>query len=165
MKKRALMILMTFILGSAGTLSPVCYAAAQESAAQETQEDGEKSIFEQGAEIGSELYEKMDEAVDNVDKASLRKKIREALEELDERGISPSVIAENTFGIRTVAKQKGKMPENTLIEEAQKTVKKKTEGFFTMLWNGFLDTLESMITTGFSLFSEAASQGAKGGSK
>ena len=45
------------------------------------------------------------------------------------------------------------MPENTLIEEAQRTVRKKTEGFFTVLWDGFLDTLGNMITTGFTIFS------------
>lgn len=224
MKKRALIILMTFILGFAGTLSPVCSASArgstaesalEEEPAENTAADSEQkaaestaaqavenavesaaaeavenaaaeavenavenagansaqeaqgSIPQQAAQFGSSLYNKMDEAVDSMDKTSLRKNIRDALGELDARGISPSVVVERTLGIRTTVTEKGKMPENTLIEGAEKAVRKKTEGFFTMLWKGFLGALGGMITTGMSVLSEdtAQTQSVQGGSK
>jgi hypothetical protein len=187
MKNKALVIIITFMLGSAGVLSPAFYASAQASsegssvqeAAEEEPEkeaqidqgasaegaegtensvsgsskaDGAGGILQQGAEFGQELYKKMDEAVDSVDKASLRGSIRDALEEMDRMGISPTAIAENTFGIKPASSNGSKMPENTLIEEAERTVRKKTEGFFTVLWDGFLDTLGNMISTGFAIF-------------
>lgn len=174
MKKRVLMILMTCILGSAGTLSPVCHASAQENAAEEAAQESaegtpaqeeDKGILEQGAEFGSDLYQKMDDAVDNMDKESLRKSIREALEEMDDRGISPTAVAENVFGLKPGNAGSGKTPGNVLIEDAQREVRKKTEGFFSVLWNGFLDTLQGMFETGMSIFSSPAEGGAKGGSK
>ena len=70
---------------------------------------------------------------------------------MDDMGISPSVIAEKTFGIKTRPELRGQTPGDTLIKDAQNVVRKKTEGFFTVLWNGFLDMLESLIETGFSL--------------
>ena len=187
MKNKALAILITFMLGSAGVLSPAFYASAQaasegasaqeaaeeepetgarenagtseegaeeseNSAAGSSKAEGAGGILQQGAELGQELYNKMDEAVDSVDKASLRGAIRDALEEMDKMGISPTVIAENTFGIKPASADRGKKPENTLIEDAERTVRKKTEGFFTVLWDGFLDTLENLISTGFTIF-------------
>ena len=187
MKNKALVILITFMLGSAGVLSPAFYASAQaasegataqeaaeeepENKAQENEEavkedagetmssdsgntktEGAGGILQHGAEFGQELYKKMDEAVDSVDKASLRGAIRDALEDMDRRGISPTVIAEKAFGIKPASANGGKMPENTLIEDAERTVRKKTEGFFTVLWDGFLDTLGNMISTGFAVF-------------
>ena len=186
MKNKALVILITFMLGSAGVLSPAFYASAQAAsegataqaaeeepereaqkdagasaddaedtgsgAAGNSKEEGVGGILQHGAEFGGELYKKMDEAVDSVDKASLRGAIRDALEEMDKMGISPTVIAENTFGIKPASAKGGKMPENTLIEDAERTVRKKTEGFFTVLWDGFLDTLGNMISTGFAIF-------------
>jgi hypothetical protein len=146
---------------------------AAEEAAEKTEEnlpgekaeDGsDKDLIEQGKEIGGDLYKKMDEAVDGVDKDSIRKSIREALEQMDEMGISPSAVAENVFGIRTTYKSNEKAPENTLIRDAQNAVQKKTEGFFSALWNGFLDTIEKMITTGISVFGSQESNVAKGGS-
>ena len=160
MKKRALMILMTVFLSFTSVVSPVCQAAASEGS--DTQEEAggtqdagskDKSILEQGMEIGSDLYDKVDEKLDGMDKVSLRRNIREALEQMDEMGISPAVVAENLFGIGPAAAGSGdKKPGDTLIEDAQRTVRKKTDGFFTMLWEGFLDTLGSMITTGISVF-------------
>ena len=160
MRKRALVIVMTVLLGFAGIASPVCRAAAsdgtreQEDAGSE-EEAGhkDKSIFEHGKEIGSDLYDKVDEKLDGVDKVSLRKEIREALEKMDEMGISPAAVARNLFGIRPAAgSSSGKKPGDTLIEDAQRTVRKKTDGFFTILWEGFLDTLGGMISTGISVF-------------
>ena len=148
MKKKAVMILLTAILGFSNVMSPSLCASAQESTQEETgssSEEEDKSLLERGAEIGSDLYEKMDEMVDSVDKKSLRRSIREALEEMDALGISPTVIAEQTLGIKAV-------PDETLIKDAQNVVRKKTEGFFSMLWDKFLDTLESMISTGLSIF-------------
>ena len=170
MKKKALMILMIAVLAFSGVLSPAMAAAAEENTqeAEETQEEAdtaeEKSLLEQGSKIGEDLYKKMDEAIDGVDKGSLRKSIREALEEMDELGISPSTVARNLFGIRTTYKKNEKAPENTLIRDAQNAVQKKTEGFFTVLWNGFLDTIEKMITTGISVFGSEDANVAKGGS-
>ena len=65
--KRAVMILITAVLGLSSVVSPVCYAAAEESA--ETQEDAggqgdgenDKNLLDKGAEIGSDLYDKIDE--------------------------------------------------------------------------------------------------------
>jgi len=172
MKKRAVMILITAVLGLSSVVSPVCYAAAEESA--ETQEDAggqgdgenDKNLLDKGAEIGSDLYDKIDEKLDEVDGVSLRRQIKEALEEMDERGISPTAVAEELFGIRppTASQNNGKKPGDTLIEDAQRTVRKKTEGFFSVLWDGFLDTLESMITTAISVFSSPEGTSAKGGS-
>ena len=159
MKKRALMILMAVFLSFTSVVSPVCHAAASEGSdtqeeADDTQDAGskDKGILEKGKEIGSDLYDKVDEKLDGMDKVSLRRNIREALEQMDEMGISPSAVAENLFGIRPPAGNSGKKPGDTLIEDAQRTVRKKTEGFFTILWEGFLDTLGSMITTGISVF-------------
>lgn len=159
MKKRALMILMAVFLSFTSVVSPVCQAAASEgSDTQEeaggTKDEGSKDtgILEKGKEIGSDLYDKVDEKLDGMDKVSLRKNIREALEQMDEMGISPSAVAENLFGIRPPAGNSGKKPSDTLIEDAQRTVRKKTDGFFTILWEGFLDTLGSMISTGISVF-------------
>ncbi len=176
MKKRAFVILMTVMLGSAGSLGPACCVLAQESGAEAfvaraaevtlLAKDGEgddkkddkkddKGILEQGQEIGEELYQKLDEAVSGVDKKSLRKQIRQALREMDEMGISPTIVAKNLFGIGadpgSNGAKPGAKPGNTLIEDAQKRVKKTTEGFFSVLWNGFLDTLEGVIETGFSI--------------
>ena len=135
MKKRVFTILMTAVLAITYAAGPVCYAAASEGTTneaaeeveenipeeaaeeaeesipeEESKEGGEKSLLEQGKEIGGDLYEKMDEAVDGVDKGSLRKSIREALEEMDELGISPSAVAENVFGVRTTYKSNEKAP-------------------------------------------------------
>lgn len=192
MKKRVFTILMTAVLALTYAAGPVCYAAASEGATYEVAEEVEenipvqeaeeaaekteenlpgekaedgsdKDLIEQGKEIGGDLYKKMDEAVDGVDKDSIRKSIREALEQMDEMGISPSAVAENVFGIRTTYKSNEKAPENTLIRDAQNAVQKKTEGFFSVLWNGFLDTIEKMITTGISVFGSSDGSVAKGG--
>lgn len=163
MKKRALMILMTVLLSFMSVTGPVCRASASEGTedAQTQEEAGseeeagrkDKGILEKGREIGSDLYNKVDEKLDGVDKVSLRREIREALEQMDEMGISPAAVAQNLFGIGPAAAGSGeKKPGDTLIEDAQRTVRKKTDGFFTMLWEGFLDTLGSMITTGISVF-------------
>ena len=109
MKKKAVMILLTAILGFSNVMSPSLCASAQESTQEETgssSEEEDKSLLERGAEIGSDLYEKMDEMVDSVDKKSLRRSIREALEEMDALGISPTVIAEQTLGIKAVPDEK-----------------------------------------------------------
>ena len=145
MTKRAFVILMTLILGLAGVLGPVSYAKAQDKE--------NKEVQDQDAGIGRELYRKVDEAVSGLDKESLRRQIREALREMDEKGISPSVIARDLFGIGTKPVQNGKKPGNTLIEDAEKTVRKSTEKFFSGLWNGFLNTLGDLIGTGLSVFS------------
>ena len=173
MKKRVFTILMTAVLAFTCAAGPVCYAAASEGATNEAAEDNsDKSLLEQGKEIGGDLYKKMDEAVDGVkmdeavdgvDKDSIRKSIREALQQMDEMGISPSAVAENVLGIRTTYKSNEKAPENTLIRDAQHEVQKRTEGFFTVLWNGFLDTIEKMITTGISVFGSGDGNVAKGG--
>ena len=152
MTKRAFVILMTLILGLAGMLGPVSYAMAQDKEDKEVQ-DQDAGNGREGAGIGRELYRKVDEAVDGLDKESLRRQIREALEEMDEKGISPSVIARELFGIGTKPDPNGKKPGNTLIEDAEKTVRKSTEKFFTGLWNGFLNTLGDLIGTGLSVFS------------
>ena len=77
MKKRVFTILMTAVLASTCAAGPVCYAAASEGATNEAAEDNsDKSLLEQGKEIGGDLYKKMDEAVDGVDKDSIRKSIR-----------------------------------------------------------------------------------------
>ena len=131
MKKKALVILMTAVLAFSGVLSPAMAAAAEENTqeAEDTQEEAdaaeEKSLLEQGTQIGEDLYKKMDEAVDGIDKKSLRRSI----------------------GIR----------------DAQNAVQKRTEGFFTVLWDGFLDTIESIITNGISIFSGLEGSGDKGG--
>lgn len=145
MTKRAFVILMTLILGLAGVLGPVSYAKAQDKE--------NKEVQEQDAGIGRDLYRKVDEAVSGLDKESLRRQIREALQEMDKRGISPSVIARDLFGIGKKPVQNGKKPGNTLIEDAEKTVRKSTEEFFSGLWNGFLNTLGDLIGTGLSVFS------------
>ena len=175
-KKSVFTILMIAVLASTCAAGPVCYAAASEGATNEVAEEVEeslpeekaednsdKSLLEQGEEIGGDLYKKMDEAVDGVDKDSIRKSIREALQQMDEMGISPSAVAENVLGIRTTYKSNEKAPENTLIRDAQHEVQKRTEGFFTVLWNGFLDTIEKMITTGISVFGSGDGNVAKGG--
>ena len=114
MKKRVFTILMTAVLAFTCAAGPVCYAAASEGATNEAAEDNsDKSLLEQGKEIGGDLYKKMDEAVDGVDKDSIRKSIREALQQMDEMGISPSAVAENVLGIRTTYKSNEKAPENT----------------------------------------------------
>ncbi len=155
MRNRAFIILFTVMLGLTGVSSPVFCAYAQDREEQGTQEQKPQ---EQGNGIGQELYQKVDEALGGVDKESLRRQIREALHQMDEMGISPTSIAEEYLGIRDNTAEGFKMPGNTLIEEAQRTVRKSTEGFFTVLWNGFLDTLGGIIGTGFSIFSD------KGGS-
>jgi cell fate (sporulation/competence/biofilm development) regulator YlbF (YheA/YmcA/DUF963 family) len=98
------------------------------------------------------ISDEMDEALDRFDKESLRRNIREALREMDEMGVSPSVVAEKTLGLKTSPALRGQTPGDTLIKDAHNVVRKKTDGFFTMLWEGFLDTLGSMITTGISVF-------------
>ena len=159
MKKRVFTILMTAVLA----FTSLSFAAAAEETAEETggsipeeaaEDNSDKSLLEQGKEIGGDLYKKMDEAVDGVDKDSIRKSIREALQQMDEM---------NVLGIRTTYKSNEKAPENTLIRDAQHEVQKRTEGFFTVLWNGFLDTIEKMITTGISVFGSSDGNVAKGG--
>lgn len=150
MRNRAFIILFTVMLGLTGVSSPAFCAYAQSSDEQGTQDQGDG--------IGQELYKKVDEALGGVDKESLRRQIREALHQMDEMGISPTSIAEEYLGIRDNTAKGSKMPGNTLIEDAQRTVRKSTEGFFTVLWNGFLDTLGGIIGTGLSIFSD------KGGS-
>lgn len=143
------MILMTVVLGFAGMQGPAFHAlAATDSPAGDSDKEG---ILEKGSELGGEIYEKVDEALDQFDTESLRKNIREALKEMDEMGISPSVVAEKTFGLKTSPALRGQTPGDTLIKDAHNAVRKKTEGFFTVLWNGFLDTLEGIIETGFNL--------------
>ena len=157
MRKRALTFLITVILGFVSVTGPVCFAAASDGSQTEEEsgsgEDSDsKGLLEQGMEAGSNLYDKVDEKLDSVDKVSLRREIREALEQMDEMGISPAMIAQNLFGIRPAGGSSGKKTGDTLIEDAQRTVRKKTDGFFSILWEGFLDTLGDMITTGISVF-------------
>lgn len=159
MRKRALTFLITVILGFVSVAGPVCSAAAsdgsqteEESGSGEDSDGRDKGLLEQGMEAGSNFYDKVDEKLDNVDKVSLRREIREALEQMDEMGISPAMIAQNLFGIRPAGGSGGKKSGDTLIEDAQRTVRKKTDGFFSILWEGFLDTLGDMITTGISVF-------------
>ena len=149
MKKRALLILMTAVLGFAGMQGPAFHAAA--ATTDGSGKDSDQGILEKGSELGEEIYEKVDEALDQFDTESLRKSIREALKEMDERGISPSVVAENTLGLKTRPELRGQTPGDTLIKDAHNAVRQKTQGFFTVLWNGFLDTLEGIIETGFNL--------------
>ena len=93
MNKKALIILITVMLGSANVLSPALYAFAADTAQEETDKrDKDGGILERGKEIGRDIYRKADEAVDGFDKTSLRRNLREALKEMDDRGISPSVI-------------------------------------------------------------------------
>ena len=132
MKKRLFTILMTAVLALTYAAGPVCYAAASEGATNEVAEeaeenipeeaaeeepleakeglpedsageDSDKSLLEQGKEIGEDLYKKMDEAIDGVDKGSLRKSIREALEEMDELGISREQLLSQGDGRRRAA--------------------------------------------------------------
>ena len=154
--------MITFVLGSAGVLSPACHALA---AAQEVKTDSgagkgaEKEDKGEEKGIGETIYEKVEQAVKDLDESSLRRQIREGLKEMDERGISPSVIAERTLGIRTQPTLRGQTSgntsgtasDNTLVKEAENAVRKRTDSFFTMLWNGFLDGLSGLITTVFSL--------------
>jgi hypothetical protein len=60
-------------------------------------------------------------------------------------------VAEKTLGLKTSPALRGQTPGDTLIKDAHNVVRKKTDGFFTVLWNGFLDTLEGLIETGFNL--------------
>lgn len=153
MKKRALMILMICILGSAAMPGPAFYAlaATTDGGAGETGREKDGGILDKGSDLGGELYQKMDEALDRFDKEALRRNIREALREMDEMGVSPSVVAEKTLGLKTSPALRGQTPGDTLIKDAHNVVRKKTDGFFTVLWNGFLDTLEGLIETGFNL--------------
>ena len=188
MSKRAFAILMSVMLGLAVVPGPALCALAQEAsraeinriAAKDAEASGGKGTERgedagasssqdaddkktAGSGIGQELYHKVDEALDGVDQASLRKNIREALHEMDEKGISPTAIAENLFGIGpgTGAEQEGAGTGSgsALLEDAQKTIQKSTEGFFSKLWDGFLDTLGSAVETGLGAFA------GKGGSK
>lgn len=162
MKKRAILILITFILGSAGMLSPVCHALAASQEVKTDSDAGKGAEKDDGKDdrgIGETIYEKVDEAVKNLDQTSLRRQIREGLEEMDKMGISPSVIAERTLGIktqpalrgRTAGDKSGSAADNTLVKEAENAVRKRTDSFFTILWNGFLDGLSGLITFVFSL--------------
>ena len=96
-------------------------------------------------------------------KGKLRDLLKWYIRQMDELGISPTSVAENVLGIRTKYKSGEKAPENTLIRDAQNAVQKRTEGFFTVLWDGFLDTIESIITNGISIFSGLEGSGDKGG--
>ena len=162
MKKRAILILITFILGSAGMLSPVCHALAAAQDVKTESEAGkgaEKESEKDNKGIGETIYEKVDEAIKNLDQTSLRRNIRQGLKEMDDMGIAPSVIAERTLGIKTQPTLRGQTSgntsgtgsDNTLVKEAENAVRKKTESFFTILWNGFLDGLSGLVTFVFSL--------------
>ena len=117
MKKRALMILMICILGSAAMPGPAFYAlaATTDGGAGETGREKDGGILDKGTDLGGELYQKMDEALDRLDKESLRRNIREALREMDEMGVSPSVVAEKTLGLKTSPALRGQTPGDTLI--------------------------------------------------
>ena len=133
------------MLGLAGTLSPAFSALAQDKNDKRTQETG--------SGIGEDLYRKVDEAVSGIDKESLRRQVREALNEMDKKGISPTVIARDLFGIGRDRAENGKKTDNKLFEDAEKTVRKSTEKFFSSIWNGFLNTLGGLIETGLNVFS------------
>ena len=69
MKKRAILILITFILGSAGMLSPVCHALAAAQDVKTESEAGkgaEKESEKDNKGIGETIYEKVDQAVRNL---------------------------------------------------------------------------------------------------
>ena len=115
MGKRAFVILLTLLLGLSGMMSPVYYAAAQETDDKRDKGDKEdKEDKEESGGIGEELYKKVDEAVSGINGRSVRKEIREALREMDKGGISPSMVARNLFGIGNKPAEKGQKPENTL---------------------------------------------------
>ena len=97
MGKRAFVILLTLLLGLSEMMSPVYYAAAQET--EDKGDKGDKGDKKESGGIGQELYKKVDEAVSGINGKSVRKEIREALREMDKRGISPSAVAHNLFGI------------------------------------------------------------------
>ena len=154
MGKRAFVILLTLLLGLSEMMSPVYYAAAQETEDKGDKEDKEdKEDKKESGGIGQELYKKVDEAVSGINGKSVRKEIREALREMDKRGISPSAVAHNLFGIGDKPSGTGKKPENALLQDTEKTIRKSTEKFFSAIWNGFLKTLGGLVETGLSVFS------------
>ena len=98
MKKRAVMILITAVLGLSSVVSPVCYAAAEESA--ETQEDAggqgdgenDKNLLDKGAEIGSDLYDKIDEQL----RSELLTALQPAFANISDQGIRYSSLPGHT---------------------------------------------------------------------
>ena len=143
MGKRAFVILLTLLLGLSGMMSPVYYAAAQEThdkgdkeEKRDKEDKGNKGDKKEDGGIGKELYKKVDEAVSGIDGKSVRKEIREALREMDKRGISPSVIARNLFGIGAGPAETGKKQENALLEDTEKRSGRARRNSFQLFGTG-----------------------------
>lgn len=143
MRKRAVRILLPFLLlGPA--LVPGPAASLQGYAAQTGEEDRLRAADDDSKDAASDLYNKANEVVDSIDKESLRKQIREALEQMDEMGISPTAIAKNTFGIQMEADGTASIGSE-LAQDAQKAVEKQSRNLFQSLWDKLLEGLMDLI--------------------
>ena len=131
-----------------GTAAQTDTAAVRQGAEKEA---GQQSSPAQDAPGTDDLFQKSGEMLGGIDSNSVRYQIRRTLSLMDEMGISPSVIAENLFGIQTDPAKAVETFESQIVKEAQKEVTERSEGFMSTLWQGFLDTLGTMFTTVTSL--------------
>ena len=150
-------------LGAVLALSPAVEGSAMQAVSAGRQESaipaspdglwGQQNTAPDTASLPGTLMEGAGETLQNLDKDSLRRKIRKTLNQMDEMGISPSAIAENVLGVQTTDPARSvETFGSELIREAQHEVTKRSEGFLSMLWEGFLSTLGSLFSTVFSLF-------------
>ena len=149
--KRSKYYLTLIGLGAALALSPAVKGSAVQAPSDLLW--GQQTAASEPASLPGTLMEGAGETLQNLDRDSLRKKVRKTLDQMDEMGISPSAIAENVLGVQTTDPARSvETFGSELIREAQHEVTERSEGFLSMLWGGFLNTLGSMFSTVCSLF-------------
>ncbi len=119
------------------------------------EKDGEGAVTSAAQEQNpaEQIYEGIQEAVQNVDTDSLKAQIREALAVMDERGISPAAIAWDVFGIDS-----GKNPADSiggeLVSGAQNVIEETSQNFVQDLFDSIVAGLGDITASLVELIKE-----------
>lgn len=147
MAKKTVRFLLPFLLGPAIVLGPAVYMQADAAEAKYSNSEiySESRAEDTNAvtETATDLYEKASEAVSSVDKETVRDQIREALHQLDEMGISPTKIAENTFGVQSDP-DRGDDIGTRLVEDARDTVERQSQSLFQSAWDKIMGDVSDL---------------------
>lgn len=117
--------------------------------AQETEKSGNSAIddvVDQITTTAGDIYEQVDEALENVDSESLRGQVRAALEQMDAMGISPTAFARERLGI-DVNPTAGIVTGLTgdLVESAERVVREESQGTLQDLFDMILGAVSDFV--------------------
>ena len=115
-------------------------------------------VVDQITTTAGEIYEQVDEALENVDSESLRGQVRAALEQMDAMGISPTAFARERLGI-DVNPTAGIVTGLTgdLVESAERAVREESQGTLQDLFDMILGAVSDFVGDVAALIGEHVS--------